>query len=707
MNMSDIGVDGEHKRPRGDYDESLARLHLFLRAQAPPLPNGAEDHPQKRKASQAYVDSPNSSEGEEDEEDEEDVEMAEPPPPQAITPAISPEDLEMFTIAVQKLTMGEAFNGSKPSDTEMRRYINPAFSGPFSLAAKIGPYTDRPVLKFSGDHLPYLWTTLPCVMKYLEKSVMTGVDGKVFFAHGGIKIKAEGKNRHDRFFPGLNYSLKLKVDDGNVLKVTEPRTFKFDAMEYPDPDPSNAESYLKELHTLSFVDGDSTITGRQAVPDPCLPGQSGKDAVKNHIPDGMVLAVYGHTPQWSALPMVAKNDNGSHLIVLDTQYTDRKRNTHALMTKSNGAFTLKGLWMDKVKYTARSEDNLIGTIVELEVDNLVEIEVDNHVFRVVCKIDEMRGNLQASYNPQESEEGDYKPVPKGEDEYLAVRYTNVALPDGKTGMNTEIMILKPTYDIDGNLDATADAEYWTMLITGTAETTEAKVTLQPNAKNIKSLGKKFKRDELSPPNPASKDISTPDSNFTIFCGDIEGSVNFLLSFLEHALAIAKEVDDDFPSLDKIDINTPDELRGMQKFGIIWEELDQRVKNVFSYTATLSEWGFKIGCMGDIVGDPTGSGAAEGMHFIDEFVCAYWAAHMVDDFFSAVGNRDGNKLRFIDEIIAWAMKANPDMRDAVADFVKGFAEAKGKEEKSILEANARNALKLCTYPVFYTGASVST
>jgi hypothetical protein len=421
-----------------------------------------------------------------------------------------------------------------------------------------------------------------------------------------------------------------------------------------------------KIHKLAFGTGDSTITGRMYVYEPCYD----YGAVEKHLPPKIDLVVNGHTPQWSGLPMIAtverpsENSTG-HVIVLDTQYTDRINNNHALMTNNDGAFFLKGSWIYKneyFNYSATSSDPFIGTKLIPENDK-------THFFRILCKIDERMDNKKNVVKEPEGGHG-----------YIAVRYTFFTdLKKPEVPGTTEIVVV--------SVPRTA----WTFATTHTAlmvnEILEGDAGLKNEAFTL--VPKMAPRDLM---------IRTSTTRLSAFCGDIEASIPFLTAFLEHALGIANQL---FPSTVMVESmrtalfwmwNTPPNFH---KYGINKQKLDTIVNTIYLYTYRLKALGINIGCIGDVVGDPLGTGNPSGTRFIDEFVCAHWAAYNITTLYGAGGNREVNKIRFIDEIPNFRNMTkhglNPTVKKALTEY---FNDPKNKFQP------AMEALKPFVYPALY-------
>jgi len=592
-------------------------------------------------------------------------------------------ELRKFTTAVLTLTMSEA-SKQKMSDEETEWFFleghrDKDAENPPLLHTTIGPYKFDAPLLFSYSDPIYLWATLPCVMRYLEKSVMVGVYNKLFFAHGGIS-KIATPQEQQRLFDGM------QTGEDGVAASLGSRTVKF--IDMNDDHSFTSLPARKHIHKLALNTGASTITGRLYVWEPCL--LSRITTVGNHIPYGKKLAVYGHTPQWSGFCMIAEHE-GARMIVLDTQFTNRQNNYHALMATDDGAFILKGSWEKKVRYAARSEDPLIGTIVTLDDENTEGGKPADGIFRVVCKI--------------EWRVVDTRMVQPIDDEYIAVRYTafsDAMKPttspddiDPEKPFITEIMVFTP-----GNPIPTRGG---TAALRGETVEPLSRETPLPLDRPVE----KGKRVTIHEPTWVPEELRLVGplaSPPVVFCGDIEASVDFLHGFLMTAVEIAHEI---YFIKSPLDSKCRDVIKsnmhtyGYEEHGIDSKSLDLRVQRVYDFTERLKALKIQIGCIGDVVGDPTGKGNIRTVYpwgpsnsprhvtktrFIDEFVCIHWAVHQTTPFYCAAGNRDVNKMRFLDEIKGFEKYIKPN---------NGVP-----REDEVGELDSKTALAPFTYPSLY-------
>ena len=506
---------------------------------------------------------------------------------------------EHYVRAVVKLSMGENMNScivmeDDPQDARVYLDIEP----PRILACNVGPFKYADNVIFSKSEPRYLWTTLPCVMSYLERSVVFGVDGEVCFAHGGISHLdmngGIGNQLQNEFFPGID-----------VTKTTL-------LSEMADKDTS--ASARNRIHMLGFNTGKSFITGRMYVWEACLRDDA---AAKKHVHPYLKMLVCGHTPQWSGLPMIIFAD-GKHAAVLDTQYTDRVLNTHALVTSDDGRFKLRGSWSGVFDYVADSEDAFIGTLI----DSVGGFNDDDPMsaFRIVCK----------KATPLTTD---------GSVEYVAVRYIADPGPNPEALGRTQMLTFVLTSDHNTGI-----------------------TTQFPS-------GTKIKDKDIVPPNifvrlngakkPTAGIMAPFPSKGVAWCGDIEASVDFLCGFLRHASKMLGVDLSEFATIARYR-NVMMGGEQFERYGFNSSYFRDVAVEVYLRSHTLLASGIRIGCIGDVVGDPIGNGNAHASPMqaaptvkkttlVDEFVCMHWAAHMTTDGFRAVGNRDINKLRFIDEI----------------------------------------------------------
>ena len=584
--------------------------------------------------------------------------------------------LKEFTITVLNCTMGEGFNLCTPS-TEELNVILPTFKVQNSLRKTlytgIGPFALARPIELSHLDPPYLWTTLPCILKYLERSVMIGVRGTMCFAHGGVS-KIRTPDEQERFFENLEFI--RTTDHLQTVNVNEMKHGAYTG-------PTNSHVRLKErgaIHKLAVATGDSTINGRMYVWEPCY--INWRPSVEAHLPHGMNFIANGHTPQWSGFPMIASVPNG-HVIVLDTQFTDRMSNNHALMTNPNGSFILQGSWKHPtrkitIKYVAESEDSLIGTQMFLRNEQ----GNGKHCFRVICKIVERTDGV-ATTTPQE--------------QYIAVRYKPKGIDDpAESGPYTD-------YTDEQRFNFQQPGETELIVFAKNKEPTIVEMlkgTMPPVGTTLKTESKGEELQLKFTYNAADRPV--------IFCGDIEASVPFLRAFLEHALSIARTVCPvvDMNIADGAQLKPVDEYK-YEEFGIDGSKLIRESKDVEAIlmnTAKLEKL-VNIGCIGDVAGDPNGGGNDDNKHFLNEFVCVHWAAYLANESFCATGNREANKWRLLDEIPAFLDTGYLADEDALSEYAnhtrnvsetqEDFTERVGK-----LKARANAALVMSVYPKYY-------
>ena len=528
----------------------------------------------------------------------------------------SPEDLETFTRAVVKLTMAETQDVCVPKPEERDLLLPLTRKDSPMLSAGFGPWMFS-YRRFRATDPRYLWTTLPCTMRYISKSVMLGVDGQVCYAHGGLGHQT-----------GEQKEIFKSIDEN--------RTTYFRSMQTLD----GSLVMRGKIHTLAFNTGKSYITGRLYVADACaVEGMGGNSpAVSEQMHPKLKTTINGHTPQWAGLPTVLAHE-GRYALLLDTQYSNRQLNQHCLMTQPSGYFKLTGTWENLIWYEAEAQDPYIGTLVSIDGWST------KIAFRVVCKI---------TYRKVENGW-----LPVDEPEYVAVKYIpNPASPEAPG--KTEILCYLPLSGKTKDMPAPARI-----------------AAIAPDTP-VQTAPRKI---------PATVAFD-PSAQKTIWCGDIEASVDFLLGFLRIGVQLTGA-----PAVPSVAM---DQL-GFEKHYIDGTKLDARVTEVFQLTTQLKASGVEIGCIGDVVGDPMGKantheGGVLQTRFVDEFVCIHWAADHASK--SAVGNRDGNKLRFLDELAIF-YSLDKTRRDALVDTLKGFLDT-----KTVSMDDAKAALGPFVYPKAY-------
>ena len=241
--------------------------------------------------------------------------------------------------SLRGLSMGEGRNTYKQYD-KLNKDLD-------TLSLKTDCYPSEEVLLLKGKENDRLKWYIENIMKpthtYLQDSyiIYTSEHTSTAYLHGGLN-NFEREHMHKFMYFNGSVPTEIRLEE---------------CLEY-------ARTHLtgNDIHLLGFNEK-SPITGR------LLPSEDAsiEDAFAYMHPDNK-FTVVGHTPQSLGIPTIIKH-LGKYLIILDTQYSDRKKNNHclAMCTYDKGQdqeFVLKGTWTDKEKsyeYEALSRDMNIGT----------------------------------------------------------------------------------------------------------------------------------------------------------------------------------------------------------------------------------------------------------------------------------------------------------------------------------------------------------
>ena len=522
--------------------------------------------------------------------------------------------MKHFLEAVQKHTMGETSEIFVNHQDVVRLTEEPPKSN--VLKSAVGPFKRTNGIQIMGKSAAsaYCNLTLHCIYQYIDEGHIFKQAPGYCIMHGGLAFPDK-----DVFERCIANAIQ-RIKQGNDIRTA---------------DVEDTASF-NDVHRLGF--GGSVITGRLPVHEAC----TGNENAPNAMHARYKTTVVGHTPQWLGIPTVIREKH-KFLIVLDTQFSDRQKNTHSLGLFKDGSFCLRGSWMNCMTYTARSDDVHIGRKIQVVSDGF---KSSTDYFRVIAKSENDTQTLYIAVNYEPS-----SVAPRGKTTVCLVNFTNdgfvvnVASPEPKLVQATQS----------------------TFISSGT-------VTLQEDHKNdwkshhTMGLGD----------NPGSETQKEFDR---FVCGDIESSVDFLRAFLMHSYTIATGVEFDQHVLQSWNDEWQSEL-DLTEFGFETDNslgFDPRtISDAMKEVMTMShhmvkEGGMKFACIGDVIGDPVGQGNrfnTTGTELVHEFMCVHWANKYCLD--KIIGNRDINKLRFLQEIPYILKSHNVVFFKQISDLQQEFA-----------------------------------
>ena len=612
-----------------------------------------------------------------------------------------------FLKSVMKRTMGEDPDSNLHiKDGQLRTDSVPDVK----ISCIVGPFCDHPVITIPGNVRDTMLTTTTMYMRstihevirylndahvvYMARECIDGDEVGVAYTHGGI-------GRMDENGHMITNSILPDYDN----RIATCSSFKL-----------TGACDMVDENTFHQLGLGGIVSNHMPAHKACT---SKKDALDEMHPI-LKLTVVGHTPQPTGLPIICKEytvseKNKKCFLCTGTQFKHLEENTSATLVFKDGSFIGKGEWLGNFNYEFKSYDTLIGT--RLSIPDRDISKSTTPYFRVIGRVtsspgqDELKG-LYICVNLPEAgvgaaaagkgayHEDTYTGTPKiafvEELEHsmssfmriLEYKLHNVQSEEIISMINNVMMeVILPASDSDEDykVNQVCDHSYW---------------ELSDSMAYGYDLAMKQKGNEKDIDNEDTEStlLHQPYTNLhSIVGGDMEGSIDFLHGFLEHAcdlLGITRGGEDVKKANEIAPINV-NKYEPFRDSGFDHNALTAKQRMVFHLSSRILDlrnstgyYDFSLACIGNCIGTPTHCSNSQCM--LDNFLCILWANWYCT--IRIVGNRELSKLRLLSEIPN-ALK--PETRWGIIELNHtalnpSLAEERERKDKAILAS-------LC-YPV---------